>query len=151
DRLRRSDLCEWSLRRWDADSGKEKRRIDRDLGGQAEHVVLSNDGTRAGVVLHDFKLRLWDAERGVELRRWDLPVDTELIRQGGSEERTRALAVHSFRFSPDGKTLMAAGDEVHRWDVASGKKLPSFHLRDADVLSLPDCVNHCERWLPVSM
>ncbi|HKB38761.1 MAG TPA: hypothetical protein VKD72_20125, partial [Gemmataceae bacterium] len=139
------------LRRWDADSGKEKRRIDRDLGGQVEHVVLSNDGTRAGVVLHDFKLRLWDAERGVELRRWDLPVDTELIRQGGSEERTRALAVHSFRFSPDGKTLMAAGDEVHRWDVASGKKLPSFRLRDANVLSLPDCVNHCERWLPVSM
>src|SRR5262249_49377596 len=34
---------------------------------------------------------------------------------------------------------------------ASGKKLPSFRLRDADVLSLPDCVNHCGRWLPVSM
>src|SRR5205823_2229999 len=40
--------------------------------------------------------------------------------------KTPILAVTQPAFTPDGLTLLAGGAKVYRWEVATGKELPSF-------------------------
>src|SRR5262249_17421947 len=62
------------------------------------------------------QLTLWDVATGKALRRFE----AKAIRAGGP----------SIAFSPDGKTLLAAGknNTAYLWEVASGKLRPKFSL-----------------------
>ena len=93
------------LRVWDLDAGAEVRRID----GYAECLAYSPDGKRIAVGSHSWDgrptLRLIDAATGAAVRTPALDF---------------RLAPFQVAFSPDGKTLAAAGHEVRLFDLATG-------------------------------
>jgi WD40 repeat protein len=138
----------WSLRCWDAATGAQ-RRVVKDPAGRVLAWVVSPAGRHVGLVLSDFTLRLWDARRGRELRHWRLPIYDGLIGPDGKKENTRALAVHAFAFSSDGRELLASGEKVYRWQVATGKELPAFRLPNAQLVTLPACGLTNPTWVPV--
>ncbi len=103
---------------WDADTGKELRRLpfpDRSVHG----LVFSPDGQKLAVL--DFS--------GTVIDLWDLKtLQRKTLRQGGfgGGSDWTAAAV----FSPDGKTLYAAtADAIFHWDTTSGKKVKELAFR----------------------
>jgi WD40 repeat protein len=147
----------WSLRRWDAVTGEEKRRVVKDMG-EVKEVVLSGDGRQVGLVLGDCMLALWDAERGRELRRWQLP-HVEITAIPGRVEEVPGCAVTctSYTFTRDGRELLAGEllredkATVYRWDLTTGKELPALVVRGADTVVLPDSRPLHDRWLPMQI
>jgi WD40 repeat protein len=115
-----SRVGEWSLRRWDPQTGKETRAAVRPTKGEVYHAALSPDGSRLAVVEHDGTLRLWDTAADKELRAWKVPT-----RESRAGSTTFALAdVSEPRFTADGKTLFVThNSSVLRWDTATGKEL----------------------------
>ena len=119
----------WSLRRWDAASGKELRVVQEDLKGEVHWTAFSPDGGLLAVVTHDGKLRLWDADSGKQLRTWDVPTSPPFgppgVRRGNKGKPQPEERIFHPTFSADGRTLWAAvKGSVHRWDVATGDELP---------------------------
>jgi RNA polymerase sigma factor (sigma-70 family) len=105
------------LRLWDRASGKELLCL-----GEEERFLaaaLSPDGKMVAGAARDGSVRLWDAGTGKEVRRL-----------AGSHPSVQALA-----FSPDGRTLAAAGGDagsrVTAWDPGTGKGLWETPLADA--------------------
>src|SRR5262249_51984000 len=64
------EWAEWSLRQWDAATGKELRVTQRPMEGEVHWVSFSADGGRLAVLPHDGTLRLWDTHAVKELRDW---------------------------------------------------------------------------------
>ena len=119
----------WSLRRWDAATGKELRVTQEDLKGEVHWTAFSPDGGLLAVVTHDGQLRLWDADSGKQLRAWDVPTNPLPGPPGGRRGKKGKPqleeAIYHPVFSADGRTLWAAArGTVHRWDVATGDELP---------------------------
>jgi WD40 repeat protein len=125
------EWADWSLRRWDAATGKELSVVSRSLGGEVHYATFSNDGSLLALVLHDGTLRLWDAPASEELRTWKVPVQYSVIRTPKEETKHPRPGICEPVFSPDGKVLYAAHNEealISRWDVATGKELPPFKI-----------------------
>jgi WD40 repeat protein len=119
------DLSEWSLRRWDAATGKELRVTRANPGGEVHYTVFSPDGRLLATITHNCTLRLWDVSAGKELRRWKVLERFTAVRSGQMVTRLPWPAVTQPVFSADGKILLAASEkQVHRWDIATGKELP---------------------------
>jgi WD40 repeat protein len=151
DHIQRSDKghAAWSLVRWDAATGEVKRRVDKDLG-QVERAVFSGDGRRVALILPDCTLALWDAARGRELHRWPLPYHEHTIKHSGADSTLRLVALSSFAFSPDGQELLAGAEgKVRRWDTSSGKELPAYDVRGAEIVFLPHSTLQSDAWLPL--
>jgi RNA polymerase sigma factor (sigma-70 family) len=112
---------------WDAATGKE-----RVFGVGHHHIVravaISPDGkwvaTASGV---DPTVRLWGPATGIQKHLLRLKGDRRHL---ASPEGGLALL-----FSPDGRTIRANGQ---RWDVASGRELPSLSIRSGLVAASPD-------------
>jgi WD40 repeat protein len=113
-----------SIRFWDAATRRpiaepillpEVKGDDR----SRDHLALSPDGKRL-LTFHDRKregdcaTRLWEVPKGK-------PIGDVL-----TMDRVRTAV-----FSPDGKTLLTAGDEVRCWDGRTGKPLGTPFLRSA--------------------
>jgi WD40 repeat protein len=129
--------ADWSFRVWDAATGAERAVTSRNPGGEVRLTAFSADGRRLATVIHDGTLRLWDVEAGKELRTWKVPTE-EVTRTltdpaGVTKVIKRAyLTVFSLAFTPDAKTLLAAGgSKLHRWEVATGKELLPFQAKEA--------------------
>src|SRR5262249_9134977 len=93
---------------WDTATWAEKAKMNVPLGVRA--AAFSPDGkivATASETNNDPTVRLWDAETGQE----------RAVLQGATG------LVFCLRFSPDGKTLYASGDNaaVHVWDVPQPK------------------------------
>lgn len=82
--------------------------------GRVQVATVSPDGKFIATAEEGRPVHLWDAATGRVLR--DL---------SGNSRLTKALA-----FSPDGRTLAAAGDEVLGWDAATGREL--LRVRDGE-------------------
>lgn len=103
---------DYFARLWDVESGKEIRRFMhwqkgygiRCLAFSPDGKTLATLGTQSGVFL-----RLFDVDTGNERRAF--PKDGNLRPEGGS-----------VRFSPDGKTVVAALNSIHLYDVATGEE-----------------------------
>lgn len=121
------DWSDWSLRRWDPETGEALGVTRADLGGEVHYTAFSRDGSRLATVTHDGTLRLWDVARGKESGRGKVPVRYSRIISGGKEvDRKPNPAVSEPAFSADGAVLLAAGaEDVHRWEVATAKELPA--------------------------
>jgi WD40 repeat protein len=125
--------ADWSLRRWDAASGKELAVTWEDLGGELYLKVFSPDGSLAVTVIDDGTLRLWNVVTGKELRRWQVPTGVRSTTRGtlGTKEEPYP-AISQPAFAPDGKVLLAAHRmTICRWEVATGKELPAFKVPPA--------------------
>jgi WD40 repeat protein len=119
------DWAPWSLRRWDAESGKELSATEEALGGIVFFTVFSPDGRLLATVIHDGTLRLWDVVAGKELRRWKVPVRYSRHIVGGKEVSRHPWPATPPVFSANGKVLFAAAEKtLHRWEVDTGKELP---------------------------
>jgi WD40 repeat protein len=97
---------------WDTATWTEKARMPVALGVRA--AAFSPDGkivATASETNNDPTVRLWDTETGQE----------RAVLQGATG------LVFCLRFTPDGKTLFASGDNaaVHVWDVPQPKAKPA--------------------------
>jgi WD40 repeat protein len=123
------DWGDWSLRRWDVATGEERAVTRRDLGGELPITSFSPDGRLLATVLHDGTLRLWDVAAGEELRRWKVPVEEGTFRSGTLTSKMWSLYIEQLAFTHDGKTVMTTdGEKIYRWETATGKELPAWHL-----------------------
>ena len=109
--------ADWSLRLWDAASGKEMYAEKEPQGGAIQATAFSHDGTRLATVRHDGILRVWDVRCGKVVREWTGP--TEIKEHGmacvNGEFGGIALA-------PDGETLVITRDMLlHFWEVKSAR------------------------------
>lgn len=103
-----------TIRWWDVAGGRELRQID---AGGSGPLVLSADGKHLAGGVNDeeekkAEIHLWNTSTGERVRRW--PVADPSVRVQC--------------FSPDGRTLVAAGSAPENnnvlswWDVATGKQ-----------------------------
>jgi WD40 repeat protein len=120
-----TDWAEWSLRQWEAASGKELKVTTNKPGGEIHWTCFSDDGRLLATVAHDGTLRLWDTSSGKELRQWQVPSGPHEIDNKTYQEE----AIERPAFASDGKTLIAASaGTVCRWDVDTGKALPVLNI-----------------------
>ncbi len=126
------DWAEWSLRKWDAASGKELHVVRANFGASVHFTTFSHDARLLAVVTQDGTLRLWDTDAAKQLRTWKVPT-------GPSKQividdvRPLSLHIWTLDFGADGKTLFASsGRELHRWDTDTGTKLAARDLPGED-------------------
>jgi RNA polymerase sigma factor (sigma-70 family) len=110
---------------WDASTGREQRRL-APAGGPIRRVALSPDG----------KLVAWAENAPTTLFLWPTGTDRAPRKLTVSSESGARPTLASLAFTPDGKTLYA-GSGTHlgllRWDVVTGKELPSLGRHDGGV------------------
>jgi WD40 repeat protein len=137
-------LCwtDWSLRLWDAASGKEIHAV-KESQGAIEVATFSRDGSRLATLRHDGTLRVWDVHEGNVLKEWIGPT-REIKKIGIVYNVVYTLhAVSGIALAPDGGTLVTAGyDKTLRfWEVKTGKELRNQEMEfafDSRCLYSPD-------------
>jgi tRNA A-37 threonylcarbamoyl transferase component Bud32 len=100
-----------TIRFWDVESGKERRRHDLPVPSIAS-AAFSADGLRALTGGVDGGVRLWDLGNGQELRRFE-----------GHRNMVTGVA-----FSPDGRRVLSGSKDrtVRLWDADSGRQVRVF-------------------------
>jgi WD40 repeat protein len=115
----------WSLRRWDAETGKELGVTARDPKGEVYANTFSADGSRPATLVHDGTLRLWDAGAGRELRDWKVPTIEARYSSGDKVTTYPRAAVLDVALTGNGATLFTGhAGGIYRWETATGKELP---------------------------
>jgi len=143
-----------TLSLWDADTGKEVRRLT-DTGATVSAVAFTPDGKLLLSTDGEQDIRVWDVTTGRLLRRFGdgkarpplaVSSDGKLLASGGgaqgqgiifwdlaSGERLRGIVAHEGKvtglaFAPDGKRLISGGSDqkAHLWDVGTGQRLDVF-------------------------
>jgi RNA polymerase sigma factor (sigma-70 family) len=97
------------IRLWDLATGNELRQFG--VGVTYGSLAFTGDG--AALISGDYngQIRVWEAATGKELRHF-----------GRQQKVIRSLAL-----SPDGRTLVEAGDnDVYLWEMATGKEVRRF-------------------------
>ncbi len=99
-----------SLRLWDVETGKERRRIEFASHGE---LAFAPDGVTLAILGKD-QVALWDTVAGKQLRAWKAhrPTDYQCLYP--------LSPILALAFSPDGKTLATSGC---LWEVATGNAL----------------------------
>jgi RNA polymerase sigma factor (sigma-70 family) len=104
-----------SIRFWEAATGKELRRIE--LPGHVSHMAITPDGRTLAATCRG-TARLWDT--------------------GTLKEISQFQASGRLTFAHDGRKLLSrAGNALHLWDAANGKKLGSVSPPPSRLLNNP--------------
>jgi WD40 repeat protein len=122
--------ADWSLRLWDAASGKEVRAVTTPQDGEIEMTVFSSDGSRLATLRDDGTMRLWDVREGKVLQEWKVAmrhVNEDFTTPDG-KKGTKSYTIHplhAMTFSPDGETLVTVEDQnlLHFWEARTGKQI----------------------------
>ena len=124
----RGDWPKGIVKIWDAESGKELRKLD-ELSSRADAVMFSSDGKllaagttgTSGELPASAEVHVWDAATGQRLHSMKTQPKVE---QGGNPGSVIQLAIH-----PKGTLLAAAVSDgtVRLWELPSGREL--FELR----------------------
>jgi WD40 repeat protein len=111
-----SNRKSFEVKRWESGGDKERTLAQGESPGLSMAAVDRN-GRMLAVVHATYDNRDSRPPDGIAL--WDLESGKEVGRLSGHDGWIEVLA-----FSPDGKTLIAAGQDkvVHLWDVATGKE-----------------------------
>jgi WD40 repeat protein len=102
-----------AIRSWEVATGKELRYFGQaPCSPSATSLHAFSPDGKLLATLHDgadFTVRVWEAATGKQLRRWPIPTQ----------------AVNALVFTPDGKTVIGAGDDrvIRLWDVVGGKSI----------------------------
>jgi WD40 repeat protein len=108
---------------WDIVTGKELRRMPLGRTTRVGGSALSPDSKVLALGMGNHTISLFDLDQGRELHP-GIGLDGH---------------IHALNLSPDGKILAAGGwdwGEVHRWDFATLKRLPSFPVKELAVRDL---------------
>lgn len=122
-------VSERHLCAFDVATGREKWRQVGDVDASG-HVVVTPDGRTAIASSSGGRLSFWDVATGKQTRLLENPRDS-----------VTHLAV-----SPDGRVLAALGSnrphdaDIRRWEMESGKQLPSFTLPPKPELYSNSCL-----------
>ncbi|MFL5341267.1 MAG: sigma-70 family RNA polymerase sigma factor, partial [Gemmataceae bacterium] len=105
-----SENGRYFVRLWDAESGRELRKLDngphdiRALAFSPDGQTLAGGGDQA-------RLRLWEVDTGKTIRTHE----------------SDGYRIRSVAFAPDGRTVAAAGDTIRFYDPATGKEQRRFN------------------------
>jgi WD40 repeat protein len=124
--------AEWSIRQWDAASGKELVRLQADSEGQVRWNVFSQDGTKLAVVNHKGILRLWDVVASKELSHWQVPTSFVTHITGKVVKKYPRPAITGLFFLPDNKTIVVASLGESSFRDFAGKELRKLKRRKAN-------------------
>jgi WD40 repeat protein len=117
------EWADWSVRRWDAVSGKELNVFHSQPGGEVHWTVFSPGGKRLAWVNHRGVLRLWEVAKGKQISRWQVPTKDITLNQGGNVQKVPQPALSGLFFHPDGMTVVATyPGGIGRWEMATGRK-----------------------------
>ena len=96
-----------TARIWDAETGREQRRL-KGHSGVVRSVTWSPDGARLATASWDETVRIWDAQAGLERRRLEGHTDW----------------VYSVSWSPDGRWLASGSDDsaIRIWEAETGQE-----------------------------
>ena len=104
-----------ALRVWDAASGSARLSISGENDND-RRLLFGNRNYRRAAFSPDARTLVWGDRDGI-VHEWSIG--------SGKETRQWDADQHwcwGFSFTPDGKTLMCAGDPLRLWDVAAGKE-----------------------------
>ncbi|MEQ8786084.1 MAG: M56 family metallopeptidase [Pirellulaceae bacterium] len=113
-----------TLRIWNLETGQLRRSIE--TGREGECTAFSPDGKMVAVALWDGAVKLYNAESGDVIATLLYP------------ERVDAGLAATLAFTPDGKTLLAAGanQTVKSWDLSTFEPVSEFKAHDQMVWAL---------------
>lgn len=119
-----------SLRLWDVQTGKLIRSFKKNGKDVYSHSVTFLPDGRRLVAEHSYGIAIWNV------------ADGRLLREISEPE----FAIRSIAVTPDGKAILAAGDEHHaakpecrhirEWDVVSGKERHRFGAGKTNIFSI---------------
>jgi WD40 repeat protein len=114
---------EWSLRRWDAATGKELHVRREEMKQPPDFLLLSPDGRRLAVADDEGRLEVWDTERAERRSTGRLPTRDQKHTSGDKVWVLQRIDFGRPVFTGDGRVLLGA---FHRWDVEENKQLPTL-------------------------
>jgi WD40 repeat protein len=103
----------WAVAFWDAATGKERGRTQRDTDYAAQFAFAPDSKTFATLTRHGNAVHLWDVPSG----------------RPRSEPVGHTHRPHGFSFAPDGRRVAtgAMDGNIHVWDPATGE--PLVHIK----------------------
>jgi WD40 repeat protein len=122
---------EWSLRRWDAATGKELHVRREEVKKQPGFLLFSPDGRRLAVADVEGRLEIWDTERAERLSTGALPTRDQKNISGDKVWVFQRIDFGRPVFTGDGRVLLGGSSTgIARWDVEANKPLPTLDYPD---------------------
>jgi WD40 repeat protein len=128
-----------TLTLWDVGTGRQARQWKANPATGVFSLAFSPDRKLMVSIGYDQIVRLWDVAEAKEIRKFTVQAN------GPRRIFFRGGAAGSTAFAPDGATLYCAGMELNagrysnilkRWEVATGKELPSIKSPQSGFQSL---------------
>ena len=115
--------ADWSLRRWDWQTGKELSIHRTKQASELQYAVFSPNARFLATANTAGVLDLVDTKSGKVERSWKLPTKVTTIRTGKDVKKYEHLSITGLAFSADGVLLAAPSrGAITLYEVATGKR-----------------------------